>query len=216
MHFKAVIYDMDGTLIDSEVHWVEAERNFLSKYDILLTAEHIQMVNGRSLHDGVTILKEKYDLTPSIEQLLSEKHAASQQIYVHQAQPVPGANELIRSVKSAGVRAAIASGSELSRIEMIVNRFGWSPYLDFLISTDHVNFIGKPDPAIYNYTLQQLGLLPTDCVVLEDSVNGVRAAKQAGIPCIAIINERSLGDFSEADHQIASLVDKQLYSILGL
>ncbi len=208
---------MDGTLIDSELHWVTAETEFLNKYNILLTPEHAQKVTGRSLHESVALLKEEFGLNASVEELLTEKNRASETIYTYKAQALPGATELITAVKKVGKKSAIASGSSIDRITMIVERMGWQGKIDELVSSDHVNYIGKPDPAIYRYTLDLLELKPEECVVIEDSVNGVLSAKGAGIPCIAVINEKwSKGDFSLADASVPTLTDPRLYGLLGL
>jgi HAD superfamily hydrolase (TIGR01509 family) len=217
MSIKAVIFDMDGTLIDSELHWVTAETEFLNKYNIRLTPEHAQKVTGRSLHESVALLKEEFGLTATVEELLTEKNRASETIYTYKAKALPGATELIMAVKKFGKKSAIASGSSIDRITMIVDRMGWQGKFDEIISSDHVNYIGKPDPAIYRYTLDLLELKPEECVVIEDSVNGVLSAKGAGIPCVAVVNEKwSRGDFSLADAIVPTLTDPRLYGLLGL
>ncbi len=217
MNYQAIIFDMDGTLIDSELHWHSAELSFLNKFNIELTPEHTMKMTGRSLRESVAMVKDEYRLSETVDELLEAKNKASESIYVHQAQAMPGALELLKCAKASGLRLAIASGSSLERIKMIVDRLGWGDYFDELVSTDHVNYIGKPDPAIYRYTVEKLGLQPSDCVVLEDSVNGVRSAKGAGVPCVAIIEPRwSKGDYSEAQLQVSSLADQHLYNFLGL
>ena len=215
--FKAVIFDMDGVLIDSEIHWYEAEMNFLKAYDIKLTKEHAARMTGRSLHESVTILKEEFALPHSVEELLGEKTRHSEEIYMYKAQEMPGVTELLQKITSAGLQAAIASGSSLPRIKMIVDRFGWQDYFGHLVSTDHVNLIGKPDPAIYVYTAGVLQIDPAECLVIEDSVNGVRAAKRAGMSCAAVLDERwCWGDYSEADLVVETLTNPKLAEFIGI
>jgi HAD superfamily hydrolase (TIGR01509 family) len=130
---------------------------------------------------------------------------------------MPGADKLLQHLKNIGLKLAIASGASLERIEKVVDRFGWENYFDELCSTDHVNFAGKPDPAVFNYAVKALNLSPSDCVVFEDSINGVVAAQRARIPCVAVTDPRwSRGDFSIADLVVGSLEDKKIYDFLGI
>ncbi len=217
MQFKAVIFDMDGLLIDSEFYWAQAELEFLKTYNIPRTRELTAKMTGRSLHETAVMLKNEYNLTDSVEEILGNKIAKSQAIYDYQAQAMPGSEELLKSLKQSGFVVAIASGSSLERIMKIVSRLGWEKYFNALVSTDHVNLKGKPDPAIYTYTSEVIKIEPGKCVVLEDSVNGVRSAKAAGMSCAAVLDARwSWGDFSEADVIVNSLEEQRLIEFIGL
>lgn len=208
---------MDGVLIDSEFHWFEAEMNFLKKYGITMTREIMTKMTGRSLRETVGMIKEEYKLLPTVEELMGEKAAASEAIYEYKAQVMPGVHELIQTIYTREGRLAIASGSMLHRIEKIVERFEWQQYFEHLVSSDHVNYVGKPDPAIYTYTANKLGLDPSTCVVIEDSVNGLRAAKGAGMTCIAVPDPRwSQGDYSAADLIAEGLTDAKIIDFLEL
>lgn len=215
--FKAVIFDMDGVLIDSELHWFRAEMDWLKQYNITLTREYIAKMTGRSLYESVKILINDFGLPAEIEKMIGQKKKFSDAIYKHQAQAMPGVNNLLTKIKNSKLQTAIASGSMLERIEMIVSRFNWGNFFDHLISTDQVNLIGKPNPAIYSYAARQLKLDPSECVVIEDSVNGLMAAKEAGMSCIAALDERwSYGDFSRADLIVDSLTDEKIINFIGI
>src|SRR2546425_104914 len=100
---------------------------------------------------------------------------------------------------------------------MILKRLGWEGMFEVLVSTDHVNHVGKPDPAIYTYTLEQLGRRPEECIVIEDAQNGIRSAQGAGLRCVVVPDpRRNFGDYSMADYQVTSLKDPALYAYLGL
>ncbi len=215
--FKAIIFDMDGLLIDSEGYWDECSVPLFANRGIEFSAELKQRLTGRSLRENIEWLKQQYGWTEPTEDLIKEFRTATDHIYYNLAQPLPGASELIKKVDSAFSKQAIASGSFLYRIEEIANRFAWTPYFDALISSDHVNYVGKPDPAIYRFTANELRVLPETCVVLEDSVNGVRAAKAAGMTCIAVPNQKwGYGDFSMADMIVESLEDERIRKFLKI
>ena len=217
MKFKAVIFDLDGTLIDSEQHWVVAEQQFLGKHNITPKPGYVALFHGRSMREVVTMLKEEHNLVATIEQLLADKTESSDAIYTTMSLPIAGANKLLKQLHNAQARMAIASGSTLPRIQTIVDRFGWQPYFELLASVDDVDYRGKPDPAVFCYAVEKMNLKPEDCVVVEDSVNGVVAAKGANITCIALTKQGwSDGDYSAADIQVPSLEAPELYSYLGL
>lgn len=114
-------------------------------------------------------------------------------------------------------KTAIASGASLDRINIVLERFGWQNYFDTVVSTDHVAYKGKPDPAVFLYAARQLGVAPEECVVVEDSENGLEAAKNAGMRCVIRFDERWChGDFSKADLMVQCLTDSKLHEFLGV
>lgn len=217
MKYQAVIFDMDGVLIDSELFWNEASEKFFGKRHILFTKEIKAHLTGNSMQQSMLWVKQEFELPESLADLCQEYTELSSHIYEHVTHPLPGVVDLLKKLRQTDLKVAIASGSYLSRIEMIVKKFGWENYFDAVASTDHVNFIGKPDPAIYLHAAEVLGARSSRCVAIEDSVNGVWSAKAAGMRCIAAINERwSYGDFSAADLIVKSLEDSQVFSFLGV
>jgi len=217
MKYKAVIFDMDGLLIDNYQAWRECSSRVFLNHGIALTDEEDSRLHGRSLAENMIWLKTTYDLKASLEELSKEYLEASSSIYPELSRLMPGADDLIKSLHAQGQKKAIASGSSLERIQKIVDRFKWRAYFDELVSTDQVNFVGKPDPAIYHYTAKVLSLAPDECVVLEDSLNGVKAAKSAGMTCVAVPGAQwNSTDFSVADVVVNSLEDKSLLEFIGV
>ncbi len=216
--FKAILFDMDGTLVDTSLHWLTAYHKFIEKFNVPFVREHIKLVDGKSLAEASQIFKELNNLPHSIEEILEHKLLTSEDVYKVHALPLIGATDLLKQIKiQNNKKTAVASGASLERIQTIVNRFGWQNYFDTLASTDHVNYIGKPDPAVFLYAAEALGVAPEDCVVIEDSENGLNAAKRAGMTCVIRHDDRwSVGDYSSADLMVKSLDDAEMYNFLGV
>lgn len=217
-NFKAVLFDMDGTLVDTSLHWITAYQKFIEKFNVPYVREDVKLVDGKSLKESSQIFKDLYNLPHSVEEILEHKLLTSDEIYKVHALPLAGATDLLKQIKIQNdKKTAVASGASLNRIETIVNRFGWNDYFHTLASTDHVNYVGKPDPAVFLYAAEALGVPPEQCVVIEDSENGLRAAKKAGMQCVIRHDDRwSIGNYSAADLIVKSLEDKDIYNFLGV
>lgn len=208
---------MDGVLIDSESHWPEAERPFREKYNLKITPEMAVRFNGRSEKENLTWIKNEFNLEPSVEELLLERSLYIDQIYKKLASSVPGVEKILIKVKKNNLPQALSSGAPMRNINQIIDRFAWKKYFDQIVSSEHVNHVGKPNPAIFLHTAELLQIEPRDCVVIEDAQNGIAAAKSAGMTCVALVDQIwSKGDLSAADCQVKNFSDLDIYNILGI
>ena len=103
-------------------------------------------------------------------ELLEKRKQFTDTIYTHKSCVMPGVHELIAKTKGNNMKLSVSSGAPLRQIELVMDKFNWHDHFDALISSDHVNFIGKPDPAIYLHTAKVLKVEPAHCVVFEDAV----------------------------------------------
>lgn len=214
---KAIIFDMDGVLVDSMLHWKNKDIEFFGKRGFDVTEDMIKYMTGRSIREIAGWIKENYAPNENEEDLIREKHGMSDEIYHQLTLPMPGVENLFSKVKDKKLLQAIASGAPGDIVKIVVDRFSWHDHFEILISSDDVDFIGKPDPGIFLHTADKLKLRPEDCIVIEDAENGVVAAKRAGMKCIAVPDKRwSFGVFDEADLIVDSLEDKKIYKYLGL
>lgn len=217
MKFKAIIFDMDGVLIDSEVYWEEVEQNFFKSRGVELTADLRGSLIGTSETELLKICKRDFGFKESIEEMLKERTKMADSIYYEKSNPMPGITRLLEILNKEKYSMAIASSSHLYRIEAIVKRFGWEKYFDKLVSAESFSFPGKPAPDIYLHAAKELGFESKECLVFEDVENGVKSAKSAGMFCIAIKDERWVhGDISSADFIVDSLEDKKVYEFLNI
>jgi beta-phosphoglucomutase-like phosphatase (HAD superfamily) len=143
-NFKAILFDMDGTLIDSALYWLSAYKNFVSHFNVPYVRDHIKLVDGKSMVQSAQIFKEIHNLPHSVEEILAHKVKTSDPIYTEQSLPVKGVGELMAKIRAAeNKKTAIASGAPLDRINIVLNRFGWQNYFNTVVSTDHVGYKGQ-------------------------------------------------------------------------
>jgi HAD superfamily hydrolase (TIGR01509 family) len=215
--FAAVFYDMDGVLVDSEIHWDTAIAMFFESRGVPYSKELKRNLSGKGFKQNMEWAKLVYGWNESVEVLVEEYAKQSEVVYETHATPLPGVVEVLRLAKGHHYKTAIASAATLPRIEKIVERFSWQPYFDALISVDHVGGVGKPAPDVYLHAAKVLGVEPEECVVIEDSENGVRAAKAAGMTCIAVPDPRwSHGAFDIADIICTGFNDPEFRATLSL
>lgn len=204
---KAVIFDMDGLLIDSEPYWKMSEKEVFGKLGLTLTDELLRQVMGFRLSE---VVKHWYTYQPwpnaNFEQTEADVLACVQQLIVQHAEALPGVHALLENLQQQKMPMALASSSAMSLIETVVDKLGIRGYFTFLVSAEFESY-GKPHPAIFLTAAHKLGIAPVDCLVLEDSINGVIAAKAARMKCIAVPETLSLDDprFTIADAVIESI-----------
>lgn len=196
---KAVIFDMDGVIIDSEPLHARAAVMAADKFGIRLSIEECYQFIGSTTRFMFETLIDNYNLTVSVDELLQGNDEAKIKLRKEEGyQAIPGVKDLIIELYKQGVKLAIASSSNLNDIKAVVKALGIAKYFDKLISGTTVKH-PKPSPDIFIKALKELGMNPKECIVIEDSMNGSIAAYEAGIPCIGYINPNSgMQDLSKA------------------
>ncbi len=213
---KAVIFDMDGLLIDSEPIWEEAEVEVLNKVGVPLTREKTKETMGLRVDEVVSHWHSKYPwVEPSQKEI--EKRIVKRviELILEKGKSQPGVLEIVNLLKNCNIPMAIASSSPTRIIEAALDRIGIKEDIQAVCSAEHESF-GKPHPAVYLTTAKKLNLDPKECLVFEDSPNGVLSAKAANMKCIAVPSKKVKGDprFNLADEIIESLKDFQPSSIM--
>ncbi|OGS21043.1 MAG: phosphatase [Elusimicrobia bacterium RIFOXYA2_FULL_39_19] len=199
---EAVIFDMDGVLIDSEPFHLEVNKELFKQVGITFSEEEYTHFIGVSNKEMFAILKEKYKLTQSVEEL-SQMQLVGFLEYLekekHIQKPIPGVPELLADIKKAGLKTAVASSSDMRNIEAVLKILDIKKYFNALVSGVNVKK-GKPAPDIFIETAKQLGVNPENCMVIEDAMHGVQAAKAAGMKCLGYVNHNSCNqDLTKAD-----------------
>ncbi|MCF7919052.1 MAG: HAD family phosphatase [Candidatus Cloacimonetes bacterium] len=208
---EAVIFDMDGVMIDSEREHYQVEQKFFQELGIDTEALEYNKFVGLSSKLMWTELQETFALPFTVAELMA-KAAAKLQAHFEQLElnPMPGLIELLDYINERSMLIAVASSSPMGLIGLVVDRLGIRNYFDVLVSGDEVAQ-GKPFPDVYLHTAALLGASPEHCVVIEDSANGSRAAKKANMTCIGFRNPSSgEQDLSGCDLVVESFTGKDL------
>jgi len=197
---RAVCFDMDGVIVDSEDYWVELETDEIlpaAVPDGGVTEQEITGMNYREIYD---YLDANYDVAISREAWLDRYESAAEEIYTEQVSLMAGFRDLVERLRERGLRVAVVSSSPPEWIEMVVDRFELGDLFDDLVSADHVDGDGKPAPDVYEHAAERVGVDPADCIAVEDSKNGVRSAKRAGMVAVGYRTETNAEmDLSAAD-----------------
>lgn len=206
---EAVIFDMDGLLIDSEPLWQEAEVLTFNKVGVPLTVEMTPQTMGLRTDEVVEYWHKRYPWdTPSQQTVSKQIDETVIELIRQKGVAKEGAQEAVSICEAAGLPVAIASSSPMLLITTVLEKLGVADKVKAVHSA-HDETYGKPHPAVYISTAELLGVQPAHCLAFEDSANGVLSAKAAKMKCIAIPepelrNDKRLGI---ADMILHSLLD---------
>ncbi len=208
---KALIFDFDGTIIDTETAWYITFRDAYKKYGVDLTLEQYSQCLGTSLHsfNPYNYLKTHYNIPIDLDEFrnsVKERHTQMMQTESIR----PGILKFLESAKAQGFKIGIASSSERSWIDRFVKLHGIEDYFECFCTADTVKKV-KPNPELYLQALKKLNIAPSEALAIEDSPNGARAAVSAGIPTVVIKNTITKQlPFDIGHHTIDSLASFEL------
>jgi len=185
-NLKAIIFDMDGVLVNTEPHHVVIERNLFDMLGLDIEKEEHYSYLGKSTSQMWSEIAVIHNITQSANDL-AEMNSAEILRYFSQLEKIevmPGINDLLEKISEKKIPLALASSSESLIIDLILSRTGLKNYFMHVVSCEEVGK-AKPEPDIYLHTARLLSVAPEECLVIEDSPNGMRAAKSANMVCIA-------------------------------
>jgi HAD superfamily hydrolase (TIGR01509 family) len=203
---QAVIFDMDGVIVDSEPYSMQALIDILRQYGIEPTSDELQRSYGRRVRDDFVDYFARHGVTADVDTAIAHKHARYYHLAAGHLQPLPGVVALLKRLRHRGYRLGLASSGDRVKVAFGMQALELIGIFAAIVTGDDVSH-SKPDPEIYLMAAQRLGVSPAACIAIEDAPAGVEAAKRAGMGCIAVANSVAGDLLYKADLIVDSLVD---------
>ena len=181
----AVIFDLDGTLLDSLSAWEHSGSNFVRTQGFEPPNTLDDELVSLSLLDGARLIKERYGLDQSLEEILALTLRPIRAHYHQDILPMPQVPALLASLKEQGIRMVVATASDRELAEVSLQRLGLRDYFEFIITCDEVG-VGKSSPKVYEEALRRLGTPKYRTLVAEDALHALQTAHEAGFPTAGI------------------------------
>ena len=217
MKYKAILFDLDGTIINTEQFWKEATLQLMNKNPNacpIIKKELSEKLIGCALPESCKLIKHSLELSESIEELILEKETRALNLYKNQIMYLNGFENFFKQVIDRGLKTAIATNSTLKTLNVanqeaqLQKFFGEHMYSMALVNKP------KPNPDIFLYAANKLEIDPSECLVIEDSITGVAAAKAANMFCIRILPHQHTERESLADITVGEYNEIDLHKIL--
>ena len=190
--FEAVIFDLDGVLADSEPWWKQIDAKLLAEYGVNYRGEYHQNVLGVSYLVAVEFYKNAFNLSASVEELMRRRGEIATDFFAKRVGLFPSAKTTLQQLSDMKLQLAVATSSVSASARPFIERTGIRNFFRVIVTGDEVQR-GKPDPDIYLRTAKRLGISPEACLVIEDALAGVAAAKAANMRVAAIPDARFVG-----------------------
>jgi len=208
LNLKAVIFDMDGVILDSEPIYYQIETKFFRNLGISISDEEYHTFVGLSMIEMWRRIKNNHNLKEVIGALVKSNNKVVFQYFSNSEnlQPTPFLEQFIQNLLEKNIKLAVASSSSKKLIKVILEKLMLKKYFEICVSGNEVKN-GKPAPDVFLHTANLMKVIPKECLVIEDSTNGVKAAKSAGMKCVGFQNFNSGNqDLSDADMIISSFL----------
>ncbi|MDD2968763.1 MAG: HAD family phosphatase [Lachnospiraceae bacterium] len=210
---EAVIFDLDGTLVDSMWMWKSIDREYLDRFQISLPADLQSQIEGMSFTETAEYFKKRFELKDSIEKIKADWNQLAWDKYMTEVPLKQGVLEFLTHCKQEGLKMGIATSNSVELVTNIAKVHNLDQYIEIIRTSCDVKK-GKPAPDIYLLVAQQLKVIPQKCLVFEDIVPGIQAGKAAGMTVCAVEDPYSANQ-REEKKKLADYYINNYYEILN-
>jgi beta-phosphoglucomutase family hydrolase len=189
---KAIIFDMDGVLVNTEPHHIIIEKKLFAGLNLNIPEKEHSTYMGKATDVMWMEIIQKHNLTYKVQELTERNKTALVKYFseLKEIELMPGIINVLEKLYQKKIPMAVATSSDAETIEIILSRTGLSKYFLYRVNSNLVKR-SKPEPDIFLYTADLLSVKPDECMVIEDSENGIKAAKSAGMFCVAYTGKSS-------------------------
>ncbi len=193
---KAVIFDLDGSLVDSMWIWKDIDIEYLGRFGISLPEKLQEEIEGKSFSETAVYFKERFQIPDSLEEMKTQWNQMARDKYIYEVQLKPGADSFLRYCIRNHIKLGIATSNSRELVEAVAKARGFGKDFDCIMTACEV-CKGKPSPDIYLAVADKLGMEPKHCLVFEDITAGIMAGKNAGMKVCAVEDAYSLHQTKE-------------------
>lgn len=205
---EAVLFDLDGSLVDSMWIWRDIDIEYLGKFGIPLPEKLQSDIEGMSFTETAIYFKERFQIPDSVEQMKEDWNRMAWDKYTHHVPLKKGAREFVEYCHENGIKLGIATSNSRELVENVIRVHGLMDYFDSIVTGCEVDK-GKPAPDVYLEAAKRCGADPVKCLVFEDIVPGIMAGKSAGMKVCAVedaysrhqdVEKKRLSDYFITDY----------------
>jgi 16S rRNA pseudouridine516 synthase len=207
--FRAVIFDLDGVLADSEPWWNQIDAQLLGEYGVNYRGEYHRDVLGVSYQLAIEFYKKAFNLSAPTEDLMHRRGEIATGFFAHHIGLFPHVKQVLEELRALKLRLAVATSSVSASARPFLERHQLTTFFEVIITGDEIER-GKPHPDIYLRAAEKLGIPPNKCLVIEDALSGIAAAKAANMRVVALPDRRFVDprDYEkESDYVITDLTE---------
>jgi beta-phosphoglucomutase family hydrolase len=212
---KAVIFDLDGVIAETEHVHIQAEKETMLKHGVKISADELHEYTGTTAKEMFTALIKKYELPTTFEEIFNDKEEIMFKLLEKEVEPTKGVIVLLLKLRQRRIKLGIGSSSHKRLIEYVLKKLNITSLFDAVIGAEDI-LNSKPNPEIFLTCAKRLHSKPSVCLVVEDSKLGVEAAKNAGMKCLGYRNPNSGNqDLSKADVVISDFSKLNIDDLLS-